>query len=534
MSQETLELLLVEDDTAYVALICHAFAPQAEAVRLTIARSLQEARVRIAESQPDLALIAWRLPDGAGIELIPTAREARPYPVIIMTTPGNVHVAVEAMKAGAVDCVVKSETPLSAIPRIAAQALRQWGESRERKRTEAELRKFSVAVEQSPSMIVMTDFDGIIEYVNAQFTQVTGYSPEDMIGTQLALPPSPCATVSGLWSTIQADGGWRGEWSNNTKNGASYLESMSISSLRNAAGDITHFLVVKADITAAAHMQQHLAQAERLASLRTLAVGLAHELNQPLTAIRVPVDSLLYGHKRGWTITEERFVDSLQLVSAQCDRVAAILHDVRTFASGDATHHGGSGSLQEGLARVQRLIGTQIIAHGIELQPQIPPELPRVCLHQADLEQVLMASQHASIAEWDELEIEASRSSVHAMLLRPWAISQVLWYWLVIPGIAARFAREHVPDARFVIVGHTHRPGIWRRNGRTVINTGSYGFPGRPRAVVIEERELSVWPIRTMGDHYELDARPIRTFDIKAEEPSEAVRPPLPAAVPRR
>ncbi len=390
MSRETLEMLLVEDDTAYAALICRAFAPQAEAVRLTMARSLQEARIRIAESQPDLALIAWRLPDGAGIELIPTAREARPYPVIIMTTPGNVHVAVEAMKAGAVDCVVKSETPLSAIPRIAAQALRQWGESRERKRTEAELRKFSVAVEQSPSMIVMTDFDGIIEYVNAQFTQVTGYSPEDMHGTQLALPPSPCATVSGLWSTIQADGGWRGEWSNTTKNGASYLESMSISSLRNAAGDITHFLVVKADITAATHMQQHLAQAERLASLRTLAVGLAHELNQPLTAIRVPVDSLLYGHKRGWTITEERFVDSLQLVSAQCDRVAALLHDVRTFASGDATHHGGSGSLQEGLARVQRLIGTQIISHGIELQPQIPPELPRVCLHQADLEQVLM------------------------------------------------------------------------------------------------------------------------------------------------
>ena len=390
MSRETLEMLLVEDDTAYAALICRAFAPQAEAVRLTMARSLQEARVRITESRPDLALIAWRLPDGAGIELIPTAREARPYPVIIMTTPGNVHVAVEAMKAGAVDCVVKSETPLSAIPRIAAQALRQWGESRERKRTKAELRKVSGAVEQSPSMIVMTDFDGIIEYVNAQFTQVTGYSSEDMIGTQLALPPSPCATVSELWSTIQADGGWRGEWSNTTKNGASYLESMSISSLRNAAGDITHFLVVKADITAATHMQQHLAQAERLASLRTLAVGLAHELNQPLTAIRVPVDSLLYGHKRGWTITEERFVDSLQLVSAQCDRVAAILHDVRTFASGGATHHGGSGSLQEGLARVQRLIGTQIMSHGIELQPQIPPELPRVCLHQADLEQVLM------------------------------------------------------------------------------------------------------------------------------------------------
>ena len=63
------------------------------------------------------------------------------------------------------------------------------------------------------------------------------------------------------------------------------------------------------------------------------------------------------------------------------------------------------------------------------------------------------------------------------MLLRPWAIVQVLHYWQIFPKLVSSFIEEHAPQARFAIIGHTHRPGIWTINDRVLINTGAFGFP---------------------------------------------------------
>ncbi|XAL98634.1 hypothetical protein OT109_13725 [Phycisphaeraceae bacterium D3-23] len=74
----------------------------------------------------------------------------------------------------------------------------------------------------------------------------------------------------------------------------------------------------------------------------------------------------------------------------------------------------------------------------------------------------------------------------------PWYAAKVVQYWLNAPRMASDFAERYCPEARVLIVGHSHRHGIWRRKGRTIINTGCYGFPGRPRAVVVEGETLAV------------------------------------------
>jgi diguanylate cyclase (GGDEF)-like protein/PAS domain S-box-containing protein len=125
-------------------------------------------------------------------------------------------------------------------------------EIRERQRIEMELRKLSLAVEQSPASIVITDLDGKIEYVNPRFTQITGYSFEEAIGKNpriLKSGKTPPETYRQLWDTVTAGKEWRGEFVNHKKDGSLYYESAIISPITDVNGVATHYLAVKEDIT---------------------------------------------------------------------------------------------------------------------------------------------------------------------------------------------------------------------------------------------------------------------------------------------
>lgn len=246
--------------------------------------------------------------------------------------------------------------------------------------------------EQHPHMMLLTDLHGIIEYVNPQFTLVTGYTPPEVLGHPLHMPPLEHTTTAAreaFWEQCRQGIPWRGEWQSTTKYGHSYLESVSIVPLRDTGGSIAHCLVVKTNITEAIRCQQRLAQDERLASLGTLAAGLAHELNQPLTAIWVAADAILYGIEHGWSLSEERLADSLRLIAEQCQRAATIVEDVRLFARDTSQDQPRPGSLHDSLNRVLRLMGTQLTAHRITLRQQIAPAFPPVSLSPAHLERVL-------------------------------------------------------------------------------------------------------------------------------------------------
>jgi diguanylate cyclase (GGDEF)-like protein/PAS domain S-box-containing protein len=141
----------------------------------------------------------------------------------------------------------------------------------ERRRAEEQLRMFSQAVEQSPASIVITDPTGAIEYVNPLFTRLTGYTLEEAIGKSPRILKSgkvPQETYQELWETISNGGEWRGELCNKKKNGELYWESASISSVRDTAGAITHFLAVKEDITERKRAEEMLRESEGI--LRTI------------------------------------------------------------------------------------------------------------------------------------------------------------------------------------------------------------------------------------------------------------------------
>ncbi len=141
MIDSRLDILLVEDEEGHAQLVLRAFELR-PGVRLRVARSLAEARELLSQTTPDLAIIDLLLPDGRGIELLEELRMSEtPFPAIIMTSHGDEEVAVEAMKAGALDYLVKSQENLSQLPHFCARALREWHHIAERRVAEEKLRE---------------------------------------------------------------------------------------------------------------------------------------------------------------------------------------------------------------------------------------------------------------------------------------------------------------------------------------------------------------------------------------------------------
>ncbi|MFO1418171.1 MAG: PAS domain S-box protein [Methylotetracoccus sp.] len=157
----------------------------------------------------------------------------------------------------------------------------------ERKAAEDRLRKLSLAVEQSPESIVITNLEGTIEYVNEAFVANTGYQREEAIGQNPRILKSGETSESvfvELWATLSRGEVWKGELINQRRNGERYVESALISPIRQADGTVTHYLAVKEDITEkkrnAEELERHRHRLEDIVTERTEQL---HEANRILT-----------------------------------------------------------------------------------------------------------------------------------------------------------------------------------------------------------------------------------------------------------
>lgn len=136
MKADCLRIMILEDETAHVEAIRRALADAGTDARIQVAGTLREYRDLVAVNPPDIALMDINLPDGRAFEFLTQPPEDGPFPVLIMTSYGNEQVAVEAMKAGAMDYIVKSPEAFTAISRTLSHALREWRLMQERKRAE--------------------------------------------------------------------------------------------------------------------------------------------------------------------------------------------------------------------------------------------------------------------------------------------------------------------------------------------------------------------------------------------------------------
>ncbi|SNB44721.1 PAS domain S-box protein [Geobacter sp. DSM 9736] len=136
-----------------------------------------------------------------------------------------------------------------------------------RRCSEQELRKLYRAITDSPSIVMITDNRGNIEYVNPKFTEITGYTLTEVAGKNPALLKSGEMNPDELrrmWETISSGDEWHGEFINRKKNGEIYLERASISPVKELDGVITHFVAVKEDVTEQKRIERELRESEAL------------------------------------------------------------------------------------------------------------------------------------------------------------------------------------------------------------------------------------------------------------------------------
>jgi len=120
------------------------------------------------------------------------------------------------------------------------------------KHSEERIKILSLATEQNPASIVITDSNGVIEYINSKFSKLTGYSFNEAIGKNSSILKSGKTTQEeyrNLWKTITSGNVWHGSFQNRKKNGDIYYENAIISPILDKKGHITNYLSVKEDIT---------------------------------------------------------------------------------------------------------------------------------------------------------------------------------------------------------------------------------------------------------------------------------------------
>lgn len=156
------------------------------------------------------------------------------------------------------------------------------------KRAKTERKQLMAAIEQVGEGIVMTDAQGIIQFVNPAFKRITGYSEREAVGLNSSILKSGVQDQQfyrNLWSTISGGETWSGRIVNKRKDGTLYTEETTISPVRDASDRIVNYVAVKRDITEHLRLAAQFQQAQKLEAVGLLAGGVAHDYNNMLTVI---------------------------------------------------------------------------------------------------------------------------------------------------------------------------------------------------------------------------------------------------------
>ena len=266
-NQPEYSILLVEDDEDHAALINRAFETESHC-RLVVTTTLEQAKSLIDLSSPDLIITDVKLPDGHGTELL---NPGSGCPTIVMTSYSDEKVAVNAIKSGAAEYIIKTQETMASLPRTASRVMREWRLVIDQKLAFERQQRLTAILEATPDLICIANLDGFVTYINQAGRNLLGigkneninrirladfHSPAD--GQKILSEGIPCAIREGMWTE---------ETTFLSLNGEKVLTSLVLISHRNNRGDIEFFSTIARDIR---HLRAAEERVEYLAYYDTL------------------------------------------------------------------------------------------------------------------------------------------------------------------------------------------------------------------------------------------------------------------------
>jgi PAS domain S-box-containing protein len=200
----------------------------------------------------------------------------------------------------------------------------------ERKEADKKIRTLSLSVEQANELIMITDLNGTIEYVNPAFSRITGYSEEEAIGQDSRILKSEEQDRDfylEMWDVIKSGQPWQGRIVDRKKDGSLYPAMLTISPIFNEAGEVTNYVGSQQDLSVYEELERKIHQAQKMEAVGTLVGGIAHEFNNTLAGI---TGNLYLAKQKASQIPD--VVEKLEVIEKLSFRSAELIKALLSFA----------------------------------------------------------------------------------------------------------------------------------------------------------------------------------------------------------
>jgi two-component system cell cycle sensor histidine kinase/response regulator CckA len=288
----------------------------------------------------------------------------------------------------------------------------------ERKRVEEALHLQVSALKSAANSVVITDTNGVIQWVNPAFTKMTGYEFDEVVGKNPRILKSgrqDATHYAKMWETILAGKVWHGEMINKRKDGSLYDEEMTITPVIATDGRIRNFVAVKQDVTEQKNaeerqkaLESQLVQVQKMEGLGTLAAGIAHDFNNILGIILGHVS--LLAHSKNDPVVLSNSVDT---VTKAVRRGASLVRQILTFAR--------KTEIAKEPVNVNTLIVELLKMFGetfpktIEIVTDLDSSIPVLAMDQTQLQQAIMnlcINARDAMVEQSESQLPKGRMTI--------------------------------------------------------------------------------------------------------------------------